>query len=164
MALTMRVIIAALITSIISLNGCQGLSDSDTSRIKSEIESSMKKAFQAWEDFPRSLDRAAFMKYYAADYSGVKDGVSEDYKELEKSFDTLADQIKLGAKIGISYKVTELNIRPFTERLALVTYQDETIYGRNGNVERFIKSKCSALVRKEAESWQIFHELIRCRG
>jgi hypothetical protein len=145
-------------TSLIGLNGCQRLGDSETARIKSEIEVSVKKASQAWEEFPRSLDRAGLMKYYAADYAGVKDGVSENLKDLEKSFDDLAVQFKLGSRTGISYKITELNIQPFTERIALVIYQDETLFGRDGNVQGFIKSKCSTLVRKEGESWLIFHE------
>lgn len=154
----MRTAIILLTTLLVGLIGCQQLGDNDTSRIKVEIEASMKQASKAWEEFPKSLDHTHLLKHYAADYSGVKDGVSETLKDLEKSFDDLAEQIKLGNAIGISYKITELKIQPFTERLAWMTYQDETKLGHGGVLLRDIKTKCSTLVRKEGESWLVFHE------
>ena len=154
----MHTVIFMLITSLLGLVGCQELGDNDTSRVKAEIEASVKQASKAWEEFPKSLDRSRLLKQYAADYSGVKDGVSETLKDLEKTFDDLAEQIKLGDAIGISYKITELNIRPFTGRLAWMTYQDETKLGRGGVLLRDIKNTCSTLVRKEGETWLVFHE------
>ncbi len=157
MATKMCLLIPAMISAM-SLYGCQGLSDRDTARIKLEIESSLKGASQAWESFPRTLDPAGMLKYYATDYSGVKDGVSEDIKDLGKSFDAIAEQIKLGDRLGISYKMTESNIRPFTEHLALVTYKDETVLGRDGRIQSYLKYRCSTFMRKEGENWLIFHE------
>ena len=147
-----------LVTSLLGLTGCQELSDKDTARIKAEIEASVNQASKDWEEFPKSLDRPRLLKYYAANYSGVKDGANETLKDLEKSFDDLAEEIKLGSAIGISYKITELNIQPFTERLALLTYQDETKVGQGGALRRDIKANCSTLVRKEGETWLVFHE------
>lgn len=147
-----------LITSLLGLIGCQELGDKDTSRVKTEIEASVKQASKDWEEFPKSLDRTRLLKHYTADYSGVKDGVSETLKDLEKSFDDLAEKIKLGSAIGISYKITELNIQPFTGRLALMTYQDETKVGQGGVLLHDTKTKCSTLVRKEGETWLVFHE------
>jgi ketosteroid isomerase-like protein len=158
MKMRMRTIIIILTTSLVGLGGCQQLGGNDTSRVKSEIEASVNQATKAWEEFPKSLDRASLLKHYAADYSGVKDGASETLKDLEKSFDDLAEQIKLGDAIGISYKITELNIHPFTGRLAWMTYQDETKLGRGGVLLRDIKNTCSTLVRKEGETWLVFHE------
>jgi hypothetical protein len=154
MRIEMRIVTFMLITSFISLVGWQELGDSDASRVRTEIEASVKQASKAWEEFPKSMDRASLLKHYAADYSGVKDGASETLKDVEKSFDDLAEQIKLGNAIGISYKITELNIQPFTRR----TYQDETKLGRGGALLRNIKAKCSTPVRKEGESWLVFHE------
>jgi hypothetical protein len=114
-------VIAMLTTFLVGLVGCQQLGDNDTSCVKTEIEASVKQASKAWEEFPKSLDCMHLLKHYAVDYSGVKDGVSETLKELEKSFDDLAEQIKLGDAIGISYKITELKIQPLTERLAWLT-------------------------------------------
>jgi ketosteroid isomerase-like protein len=147
-----------LVTSFLCLVGCQQLGDNDTSRVKAEIEASVNQASKAWEEFPKSLDRASLLKYYAADYSGVKDGVSETRKDLEKSFDELAEKIKLGDSIGISYKITELAILPFTGRIAWITYNDETKLGRSGFLLSDTKTKCSTLVRKEGEAWLVFHE------
>ena len=158
MMMKMHTVIFMLITSLVGLVGCQELGDNDTSRVKAEIEASVKQASKAWEEFPKSLDRSRLLKQYAADYSGVKDGVSETLKDLEKTFDDLAEQIKLGDAIGISYKITELNIHPFTGRLAWMTYQDETKLGRGGVLLRDIKNTCSTLVRKEWETWLVFHE------
>lgn len=151
-------VIFMLITSLLGLTGCQELSDKDTARVKAEIEASVNQASKDWEEFPKSLDRLRLLKYYAVNYSGVKDGANETLKDLEKSFDDLAEKIKLGSAIGISCKITELNIQPFTERLALLTYQDETKVGQGGALRRDIKANCSTLVRKEGETWLVFHE------
>lgn len=158
MRMKTHTVIFLLITSLLGLIGCQELGDKDTARVKAEIEASVKHASKGWEDFPKSLDRPRLLKYYAADYSGVKDGASETLKDLEKWLDDLAEEIKLGSAIGISDKVTELNIQPFTGRLALLTYQDETKVGQGGVVRSDIKANCSALVRKEGATWQVFHE------
>ena len=158
MRMKTHTVIFVLITSFLSLMGCQELGDKDTSRIKTEIEASVKLASKDWEEFPKSLDRARLLKHYAANYSGVKDGASETLKDLEKSFDDLAEEIKLGSAIGISYKITELNIQPFTGRLALLTYQDETKVRQGGVLRRDIKAKCSTLVSKDGETWLVFHE------
>ncbi len=147
-----------LITSLLGLAGCQELTDTDKARIKTEIEASVKQASKDWEEFPKSLDRTRLLKHYASDYSGVKDGTSETVKDLEKSFDGLVEQVKLGDAIGISYTITELTIQPYTERLALLTYQDETKMGRGGALLSDTKTKCSTLVRKEGETWLVFHE------
>jgi hypothetical protein len=96
MGIEKRIAIFMLITSLIGLGGCQELGDNDAMRVKAEIEASVKQASKAWEGFPKSMDRASLLKYYAPDYSGVKDGASETLKDLEKSFDDLAEQIKLG--------------------------------------------------------------------
>jgi ketosteroid isomerase-like protein len=150
--------ILMLVASLVGLSGCQDLSDSDTARIKSEIEASVKQASKDWEAFPKLLDRASLLKYYASDYAGVNDGTRVTLKDLEESFDELAEQIKLGSAVGISYKITDLNIHSFTGRLALLTYQDETKVGQGGVVLRDTKQTCSTLVRKEGETWLVFHE------
>lgn len=155
----MRPTITLLLTiSLLGLAGCQELGDKQTERLKTEIEATVKHASKAWEEFPKSLDRTLLLKHYAADYTGVKDGANETLKDLEKSFDDLAERIKLGSAIGITYTITELNIQPFTERLAWMTYQDETKMGQGGMLLRDIKTKCSTLVRKEGQTWLVFHE------
>lgn len=154
----MRTVMVMLTTSLVGLVGCQQLADIDTSRVKTEIEASVARASTAWEEFPNSLDRTHLLKHYSADYSGVKDGVNETLKDLEKSFDDLAEQIKLGDAIGISHKITELKIQPFRGRLAWFTYQKETKMGRGEVLLRDMKSNCSSLVRKEGETWLVFHE------
>jgi ketosteroid isomerase-like protein len=147
-----------LLASLIGLSGCQDLSDSDTAHIKSAIEASVTQATKDWEAFPKSLDRASLLKYYATDYAGVNEGTRVTLKDLGESFDELAEQIKLGSAVGISYKITDLNVQPFTERLALLTYQDQTKVGQGGMVLRDTKQTCSTLVRKDGDTWLVFHE------
>lgn len=154
----MRTVVLMLTISLLGLVGCQELGDKDTARVKAEIEATVQQASKAWEEFPRSLDRTLLLKHYAADYSGVKDGANETLKDLEKSFDDLAERIKLGSAIGISYNITELKIQPFTARLALLTYQDQTKIGQGGMLLNDTKTKCSSLVRKDGETWLVFHE------
>ena len=147
-----------LITSLLGLIGCQELSDRDRARVTAEIEAAVNQASKDLEEFPKSLDRARLLKYYAADFSGMKDGASVTLKDMEKSFDDLAGEIKLGRAIGISTKVTALNIQPFTERLALLTYNDQTKVGQGGTVLRDSTVNCSTLVRKDGDTWLVFHE------
>ena len=151
-------VIFMLITSLLGLIGCQELGDKDAARVKGEIAASVNQASKDWEEFPKSLDRPRLLKHYAADYSGMKDGARETIRDLEKWLDDLGEEIKLGTAIGISDKVTELNIQPFTGRLALLTYQDETKVGQGGVLRSDIKANCSTLVRKEGETWLVFHE------
>ena len=73
----------------------------------------------------------------------MKDGTSESLKNLEKSFADLARQIKLGDTTGISYKITVLNIHPFTGRFAMMSYQDETKLVRVGVLLRDLRTKCT---------------------
>ena len=153
-----RVSMTALLVASSLLLGCSEVNDRDVPRIKTEIEATSNQVTRAWEEFPKTLDHTAILKHYAPDYSGVKDGESESLKDLEKSFADLAEQIKLGDPIGMSYKITELNINILAGHLAWVTYQDETKWGRSGLVVRDDKTKCSALVRKERDGWLIFHE------
>ena len=73
-----------LVTALLVLIGCQGLSDKDRARVKAEIETSVNQASKDWEEFPKSLDRPRLMKYYTADYVGVNDSVRATHKDLEK--------------------------------------------------------------------------------
>lgn len=153
-----RTVFFLIIAPFAGLVGCQQLGDSGSERAKAEIEASMKQAAKAWEDFPKSLDRTSILKHFAMDYSGVKDGTAESLEDLAKSFDDLAEQVKLGNTIGISYKITDLKVQPFTGSLALLTYQDENKFGKGGVLLRDVKAKCTTLVRKEGETWLVFHE------
>lgn len=154
----MRTVVLMLTISLLGMAGCQELADKDTARGKAEIEATVQQASKAWEEFPKSLDRTLLLRHYATDYSGVTDGANENLKDIEKSFDNLAERIKLGSAIGISYTITDLNIQLFTARLALLTYQDETKMGQGGVLLSDTKTKCSTLVRKDGEAWLVFHE------
>ncbi len=151
-------VLASVIASILGLYGCQELLDKDTSHAKAEIEASVEEVSKAYENFPKTLDRTSILKHYAAEYTGVKDGNSETIKDLGKMFDDLAEQIKLGDPIGTSYKITDLKIEALSGRLAWMTYQDETKWGRGGMVLRDVRTRCSTLVRRDGEQWLVFHE------
>ena len=153
-----RAFMTGLLAATCLFLGCTDVNERDIPRIKAEIEAEINQSAHAWEEFPKTLDRTAILKYYAADYSGVKDGESETLRDLEKMFADLPEQIKLGAPIGISYKISDLNIQILTSRLAWVTYQDATKWGQGGLVMREDKTKCSTLVRKDEDIWLVFHE------
>lgn len=151
-------VMASVIFMVAGLQGCQDIFDKNTSQVPSEIGALVNEASSAYENFPRTLDRKSILKFYAADYTGAKDGSPENLKDLEKMFDGIAERIKLGDPIGISYKVTDLKIEPLTNGLVWTTYQDETKWGRGGTVLRNVKSRCSTLLRKEGGKWLVFHE------
>jgi ketosteroid isomerase-like protein len=151
-------ILAAAIASVLGLVGCQELFDKDTSQVKAQIGATVAETSKAYEDFPKTLDRFSILKHYTTDYTGVKDGAPETIKNLENFFDDLAEQIKLGDPIGTSYKITDLKIEALTDRLAWMTYQDETKWGRSGAILWDIKMRCTTLIRKEGGNWRVFHE------
>lgn len=153
-----RPVFASAISLVLGLSGCQELFDKDAPQIKAEIQTSVEQVSKAYENFPKTLDRTSILKHYASDYSGVKDGATETIKDLEKMFDDLAEQVKLGDPIGASYKIMDLKIEALSSRVAWMTYQDETKWGRSGVVLRDIKARCSSLVRKEGDRWLVFHE------
>jgi ketosteroid isomerase-like protein len=150
-------IISFLVFSFIAFVSCQVLA-STNSGIQAEIENAVKEATKAWEDFPRTLDSNAYLKFFASDYSGVNDGKSQTIKDLERDLEELKERIKLGEPIGFSNKITDMEIQPLTDRVAWLTYQVETKVGRGGMVIEEIQSKCSTLVRKKEETWLVFHE------
>ena len=117
----------------------------------------MKQASKAWEEFPKSWDRTLVLKHYAADYSGVNDGANETRKDLEKYFDDLAEQIKLGSAIGVSYTITELN-SALSRASRLAYLQDETMMGQGGLLIATLRPNVQHWSGGDGETWLVFHE------
>ena len=158
MKMQMYAIILMMTTSIVVLGCKPTMAVNDFSGVKAEIKDAVKESNSAYEAFPKTLDSTGPLKHYANDFSGVSNGKSQTLKDLENGFDEIAERVKLGDQIRFSSKISDLNIQPLTERLAWLTYQHEVKVGRGGESVGEIKSKCSTLVRKDAEIWVIFHE------
>jgi len=139
------------------LFGCTTVTPHIVPGVESEIEKTMQQASQAWEEFPKTLNRASLLKHFASNYSGVDDGKSRTLKDIKKSLDDFSEQIKMGIVTGMSYQVSDLNIQPIASHLAWLIFQENTQLKRAGVHFAKITTKCSALVRKEKEGWVIFH-------
>ncbi len=156
-----NVLIFLPFTAFFLFVGWHPVKESYVPEVKKEIQNSMINAIKAYEEFPKTLDSHGFLMYFAADFSGVMDGENVTLKDVDRSLDYMAEQIKRGEVGGISFKISDLNIYTISADLGWLTYQDERKFAdvRKSEVRiHHMKSKCTALVRKEKGSWLIYHE------
>ncbi|MGD9852469.1 MAG: nuclear transport factor 2 family protein [Nitrospirales bacterium] len=154
-------LIFLVLPAFVWLVSCQKLNENYAADVKLEIQTSMMNVKKAYEDFPKTLDSEKLLRYFTSDFSGVKDGESLTLKDVDRSFDYMAEQIKRNEIGGVSFKVSELNIHPISVNLGWMTYQEERKFADMGKSQvrlNNMKGKCTALVRKEKEVWLIFHE------
>ncbi len=112
---------------------------------------------KALTDFPRSRDVQAVLKYFASDYSSVEDGIGHDIKGTEKMLLELEEQINLGNPVGISSRVSNINLQVFGI-MAWATFDHEVKVGAMGEVLVQEQGKCTGIYRKKGMQWLIQHE------
>ena len=111
----------------------------------------------AESQFSKTKDSVSILRFYTQDYAGIKDGKSQTVKEKEKYLAEVLERINSDEPIGISSKV--LNIEPsVTGRLGWGTYEYEYKVIRSGVLQRFSQGLCTAIFRKQGDSWLIRYE------
>jgi ketosteroid isomerase-like protein len=86
-----------------------------------------------------------------------KNGKSETVKDHKKYLAEVLEQIKLGEPIGILSRV--MNIKASVAgTFGWATYEYEYKVVRSGVLQRLSQGLCTAIFRKEGDSWLIRHE------
>lgn len=121
------------------------------------IVKTLNEVADAESQFSKTKDSVSILRFYTQDYAGIKDGKSQTVKDQEKYLAEVLERINSDEPIGISSKV--LNIKPsVTGRLGWATYEYEYKVIRSGVLQRFSQGLCTAIFRKEGDSWLIRHE------
>ena len=121
------------------------------------IVTTLNKVANAESQFSKTKDSASILRFYTHDYAGIKDGKSETVKDQEEYLAEVLDQINLGEPIGIVSNF--MNIKPSVAgRLGWATYEYEYKIVRSGVLQRFSQGLCTAIFRKQGDSWLIRHE------
>jgi ketosteroid isomerase-like protein len=121
------------------------------------IAATLNNVANAETQFSKTKDAVSILRFYAQDYAGIKDGKSETVKDQKQYLAEVLEQINSDEPIGISSKV--LNIKPsVTGRLGWAMYEYEYKVIRSGVLQRFSQGQCTAIFKKEADSWLIRHE------
>lgn len=157
----------ASLFALILIQGCTGKDDTPTFQQNAKgdvvtqeeglIVTTLNEVANAESQFSKTKDSVSILRFYAQDYAGIKDGKSKTVKDQEKYLLEVLDQINLGEPIGISSKV--MNIKPsVAERLGWATYEYEYKVVRSGVLQQVSQGQCTAIFRKQADSWLIRHE------
>jgi len=111
----------------------------------------------AESQFPKTKDSAAILRFYAQDYAGVKDGKSQTVKDQETYLAEVLVRINSEEPIGILSRV--MNIKASVAgTFGWATYEYEYKVVRSGVLQRLSQGLCTAIFRKEGDSWLIRHE------
>jgi ketosteroid isomerase-like protein len=160
----------AFLLALILSQGCTGKDDTTSKEhvqrdvITQEeglIITTLNDAADAESNFYSTKDSSSVLRFYAQDYMGIKDRKSETVKDHKKYLADVLEQITLGEPIGISSKLK--NIKPSVEgRFGWATYEYEYIVGRSGGrsgvLQQVSQGQCTAIFRKQEDSWLIRHE------
>lgn len=107
--------------------------------------------------FSKTKEAASVLRFYTEDFAGIKDGKSETDKDQNQYLAEVLVQINSDEPIGISSKF--MNIKPSAiGRLGWATYEYEYKVIRSGVLQRFSQGLCTAIFRKQGDSWLIRHE------
>jgi len=152
--------VIACLFALTLAQGCTGKDDTPSggkSQEETLIEKNLLDLANAQTQFPHSKDSQSILRFYAPDYEGINNGKSESVKDIEKSLADVLEQINLGAPIGISSKITNIKTS-VTGPSGWATYESEYKVGSGGTVLQTNQEKCTAIFKKQGDSWLIRHE------
>jgi ketosteroid isomerase-like protein len=149
------------------IQGCTGKEDTtsgeqkETGGAKTQEEVLIEKTIidlaSVNTQFPKTKDSQSILRFYSKDYAGINNGKSDSLKDVEKYLSDLVDRINLGEPIGISAKVANIQAS-VTGVSGWATYEYEYKLGRGGVVLQMDQGKCTAIFKKQGDSWLIRHE------
>ena len=158
----------AFLFALMLIQGCTG-NDDITSKehgkgdgITQEeglIVTILNEAADAESKFYSTKDSASILRFYAEDYVGIKDGRLETVKDHKQYLAAVLEQITLGDPIGISSKLKKPSVEG---KFGWAIYEYEYKVGRSGGKcgvqQQVSQGHCTAILRKQADSWLIRHE------
>lgn len=125
------------------------------------IVTTLKEVANAESQFSKTKDAASILRFYAQEYAGIKDGKSETLKDHATYLTQVLEQINSDEPLGISSRLT--NIKPgVAGSFGWATYEYEHKVWRSGGktdaLQEVSRGQCTAIFRKQADSWLIRHE------
>jgi ketosteroid isomerase-like protein len=157
----------ACLLALAVIHGCTGKEDTNSGGQKETgsgktqeetlIEKTLTDLSSANTQFPKTKDTQSILRFYAQDYAGINNGKSESLKDIEKYLFDLIDRINLGEPLGISSKITNIKTSA-TGPLGWATYESEYKVGSGGAVLQTNQEQCTAIFKRQGESWLIRHE------
>lgn len=149
------------------IQGCTGNGDSPMfqqnakrdviTQEEGRIVTTLNEVASAESQFYRTKDTAFIAGFYAQDYAGIKGGKAETVKDKNKYLTEVLDRVNRGEPIGISSKF--MNIKSSVEgMLGWATYEYEYKVRRSGVLQEISQGQCTAILKKQADSWLIQHE------
>lgn len=157
----------ALLFALILIHGCTGKDDASMSRQNAEgnastqeedlVVTTLNTVANAESQFSKTKDSPSILRFSTQDYAGVKDGKSETVKDQETYLAEVLARINSDEPIGILSRV--MNIKATVAgTFGWATYEYEYKVVRSGVLQRLSQGLCTAIFRKEGNSWLIRHE------
>jgi len=121
------------------------------------VEAAIVTEAKSAEIFGATRDKQAILQIYAADYSGIQDGVPETRQTIEQWLSDYDAELSKGSTLRFVGGVSNLEAH-ITGSTAWATYDYVFQAIRKGEIEAQDRGKCTSLLRKESSAWRIFHE------
>ena len=165
----MKPLVGALATllALAVIQGCTGKEDTTTGEQKETgggktqeevlLEKTIVDLANASVEFPKTKDTKSILRFYSQDYAGINNGKSESREDIEKYLSDLLERINLGEPIGISAKVSDIKTS-VNGAFGWATSEYEYKVGSGGVLLQANQGKCTAIFRKQGNSWLIHHE------
>ena len=135
----------------------QNANGDEVTQEEGRIVTTLNDVANAESQFSKTKQATSILRFYTEDYVGIKDGKLETVKDQEQYLAAVLDKINSDEPIGIVSKV--MNIKPsIAEGLGWATYEYEYKIVRSGVLQRFSQGLCTAIFRKQDDSWLIRHE------
>ena len=141
------------------IQGCRGKEDIDGGKAQEEalIKNELTEIADANTQFPRTKDFQSILRFYSKNYEGIKNGKAESLKDIERPLSEVLERINLGAPIGIVSNLTNIGVS-VTGPSGWASYEYEYKLGSGGAVLQTDQGKCTAIFRKQGDSWLIQHK------
>jgi ketosteroid isomerase-like protein len=157
----------ALLFALMLIHGCTGKDDASTSQQNAEgnaitqeedlIVTTLNNVANAESQFSKTKDSPSILRFYTQDYAGVKDGRSQTLKDQETYLAEVLTRINSDEPIGILSRVMNIKAN-VAGTFGWATYEHEYKVVRSGVLQRLSQGPCTAVFRKEGNSWLIRHQ------
>jgi len=124
---------------------------------ESEIVKLIEESARAMSALPKTRDRGAVLRLYAADYRGITDGEPQNRESLEAVVGEIDENVKLGNPVAITNRMSNVHAEaagPF----GWATYDFYSKIQVLGEVLGEVERRCTGVYGKRGESWTIRHE------
>lgn len=139
----------------LSLSAC---SKSERNNTTEEVTNLLSKYSESISNYPKTLDIQSIFGIYDPAATIFLNGVEIDNNASKLEFEKLKEEINLGGKIGLSSRISNINIQELSDNYVMALYDSEIKLGTAGIIDSEVKQKCTVLLEKNKQSWLVTHE------